>query len=394
MKKTLLLFCAVCFALTMCVYADSVKMFSLDGRETTVDATEVEEYKSVGWYESHEEVTTTVFAPDGRQARIYKAYLWDYLGVGWFEKYEDVIVTVYAPDGRYANIYKADLPAYKAQGWFDDFNDVVATVYAPDGRCATVYKAQVSDYKAVGWYDKYEDVVMTIYAPGGKTATIYKADWPAYKSVGWYDTPYFADASGPMVAMTFDDGPSRYTSSILDTLSAYGCRATFFVVGQNAAVYKSTVARAASLGMEIGNHTYSHPDLTKQAYANIQSQISRTDTAVYNACGQYTRLLRPPYGAHNSTVRSAAGKPLIMWSLDTRDWESRDADKVVANILNNVKDGDIILMHDLYQSTANAAARVVPELLRRGYRIVTVSELAAGKGKTLKSGSVYNSIGK
>ncbi|MBO4897090.1 MAG: polysaccharide deacetylase family protein [Clostridia bacterium] len=392
MKRILVLLLAACFILTTGAYADTVKMYSLDGRETYVDSSEVESLKSVGWYENFEEVTTTIFAPDGRTALIYKAELENYLALGWFEKYEDVAVTVYAPDGRYANVYIADLPAYKAQGWYDKIEDVTATVYALDGRQATVYKAEVPAYKSVGWYDKYEDVVMKIYAPGGVSAVIYKADWPAYKAQGWYDTAVFADPSRPMVAFTYDDGPSQYTSSILDTLSANGCRATFFVVGQNAAVYKSTIAREASLGMEIGNHTYSHPDLTKQSYGNIQSQISRTDTAVYNACGQYTRLMRPPYGSQNSTVRSAVGKPLILWSVDTRDWESRNADKVVANILNNVKDGDIILMHDLYPSTAAATARIVPELVRRGYQIVTVSELARCKGVNLQSGGTYSAI--
>ncbi|MBO4897091.1 MAG: polysaccharide deacetylase family protein [Clostridia bacterium] len=394
MKRIAVLLLAAWILLAFAAGADAVKMYSMDGREITVDGSEVESYKTVGWYENIEEVTTWIFALDGRCARIYKADLWDYLSLGWFEKYEDVVVTVYAPDGRCANIYKADLPAYKAQGWYDRYEDVITTVFSNDGRQAVIYKGQLPAYKAQGWQEKYEDVIMTIYATGGRSATIYKADWAKYKKQGWYDRPLNADPSKPMVALTFDDGPSLYTQSILNTLSANGGRATFFVVGECALTYPSVLQCEEALKMEIGNHSYSHPKLDGMSYNNIRIQLNAADNAVYKAVGHFTHLLRPPNGAKNTNVCAAAGKPIILWSLDTHDWETQNADMICAAVLNNVKDGDIILMHDDYEATAAAVARIVPELRNRGFQLVTVSELASYRGKTLESGVVYTAFRK
>ncbi len=102
--------------------------------------------------------------------------------------------------------------------------------------------------------------------------------------------------------------------------------------------------------------------------------------------------MRPPYGAYNSSVLSCVGVPAILWSIDTRDWEHRNADRTVSNVLTQVKDGDIILMHDIHKATVDAAERLIPELKRRGYQLVTVSELAKYKQKSLSAGNVYTAI--
>ncbi len=200
------------------------------------------------------------------------------------------------------------------------------------------------------------------------------------------------DPDKPMVALTFDDGPGPYTDRLLRCLEENDALATFFLVGSSVSNYRSTVARAADMGCEIGNHTWSHPSLTGLSADGIRSQMSSTNDAIRQATGKNATLMRPPYGAYNSSVLSCVGVPAILWSIDTRDWEHRNADRTVSNVLTQVKDGDIILMHDIHKATVDAAERLIPELKRRGYQLVTVSELAKYKQKSLSAGNVYTAI--
>ena len=200
------------------------------------------------------------------------------------------------------------------------------------------------------------------------------------------------DPNKPMVALTFDDGPSAYTKDILDQLEKYGAHATFFVVGQRVSSYASTIRRAYSLGCEIGNHSWSHPNLASISIKTMQSEISRTDAAIESVIGKKPTLLRPPYGSVDSDVRNYAGKPLIHWSIDTLDWSTRNSSKTISSVLNNVRDGSIVLMHDIYAATRDAAVSLIPTLISRGYQLVTVSEMAAYHGTTLRNGSIYYSL--
>ena len=199
------------------------------------------------------------------------------------------------------------------------------------------------------------------------------------------------DPNKPMIALTFDDGPAVGTTRILDALEANGQAATFFVVGSNARIYQETIARADELGCEIGNHTYNHPNLTRCTVSEIQSEINSTNDYIRSATGHNATVMRPPYGANNETVRQTVGLPLILWSIDTRDWETRNTQSTINNVLNNVRDGDIILMHDIHASTVDAAVYLIPELVSRGYQLVTVSELAEYRGG-LTAGTNYYSI--
>lgn len=199
------------------------------------------------------------------------------------------------------------------------------------------------------------------------------------------------DPDKPMIALTFDDGPKySSTSSILKTLKKYNARATFFVVGGNVnGDDEDLIRQMVSQGCEIGNHTYSHVDLTTLDADGIKEEISKTDDVIEKITGFPTKLCRPTGGAVNDTVLSSVDKPLILWYVDTRDWESRDASSIVAKIENYVTDGAIILMHDIYDSTAEAVAQIVPELAEDGYQMVTVSELAYLRGVTLENGKQY-----
>lgn len=193
-----------------------------------------------------------------------------------------------------------------------------------------------------------------------------------------------------MVALTYDDGPyTAVTNQILDTLEEYNGRATFFVVGSRVSTYKDCIKREAKLGCEIGNHTYNHTILTSVSASTIKSEIKKTNDAVKKITGQAPTIVRTPGGAVNSTVKANVKYPMFNWSVDTLDWKYRNSSSVVSSIKSNVRDGSIILMHDLYGSTGNATEQIVPWLVKKGYQLVTVSELMAVKGIDVQDGQLY-----
>lgn len=201
------------------------------------------------------------------------------------------------------------------------------------------------------------------------------------------------DPSKPMVALTYDDGPyGPYTSRILDALQANGGRATFFVVGNRVSANASVVKRASDMGCQIANHTYSHPmNFSGMGAGGIANQIESCNAAVRSVTGKTPTMVRPVGGGVNATVKSACNYPMINWSVDTLDWKYRDSNRVYNVVVNSVHDGDIVLMHDIHGTTAAASERIIPELTRRGYQLVTVEELAYYKGKNLSAHNVYNS---
>jgi peptidoglycan/xylan/chitin deacetylase (PgdA/CDA1 family) len=205
--------------------------------------------------------------------------------------------------------------------------------------------------------------------------------------------PTEVDSSAPMIALTFDDGPNpENTTRILDVLNANYSRATFFVVGTNAENYPETLKAISTSGSEIGNHTYSHAKLTDLGSADVEEQIDKVNRAVKKATGENTTVIRPPYGAYNEKLLKQLEEPVVLWDLDTEDWDSRNAQTIVENVLSQVEDGDIILMHDIYESTAEAVELLVPKLKERGFQIVTVSEMARYKGKELELHKAYGEI--
>lgn len=201
------------------------------------------------------------------------------------------------------------------------------------------------------------------------------------------------DPNKPMIALTYDDGPSRKaTPIILDTLEEYGAAGTFFVLGENVGYYPELVKRMADGGHEIGNHSFSHKQLTKLSVEGLRGEIDSTQKAVRDIVGYEPQLVRPTYGAINDRVKENIGMPMMLWSVDTLDWKYRNADRVTQHILNYAKDGDIVLMHDLYESTAEATRRIVPELSKRGFQLVTLSEMYQLKGVELLPGGRYTNI--
>lgn len=196
----------------------------------------------------------------------------------------------------------------------------------------------------------------------------------------------------PMVALTFDDGPGPYTDRLLNCLKKHNAAATFFLVGSSVGNYKNTVKRAYQMGCEIGSHSWSHPQLTSLDGTALAAQIQNTSRVIHSACGHNPTLLRPPYGSYNSTVASAVGMPLILWDVDTLDWKTRNVQSTIQSVMRDARDGSIVLMHDIHQPTVEAAESIIPMLQRKGYQLVTVSELAKYKKKELKPGSVYTAV--
>lgn len=197
------------------------------------------------------------------------------------------------------------------------------------------------------------------------------------------------DADKPMIALTFDDGPSKYTPEILEVLKENNSKATFFVLGSEVNKYKDILNQIIEEGNEIGNHTYNHKDLTKVSDEELYKQVQGTDDLIYNACGYTPAVMRPPYGASDDELNKKISRPVIKWSVDTRDWESRNTQMILDNIFDNVKDGDIILMHDLYETTAEAAKIAIPKLVEMGYQLVTINELSEYRGLHLTAGQQY-----
>lgn len=197
------------------------------------------------------------------------------------------------------------------------------------------------------------------------------------------------DPNQPMIALTFDDGPGAGTVRLLEALQAHDARATFFMLGSRVNTYPDAVRKMVETGCELANHTTNHTKLTDYDADTVANEIQTTSIRIQNIVGQTPTMVRPPYGAVNEMVQSMAGAPIMLWSVDTLDWEFKDAGLIRDYVLNNVKDGDIVLMHDIYEATVQATIELIPLLQERGYQLVTVSEMAEARGVTLESGVKY-----
>ena len=189
------------------------------------------------------------------------------------------------------------------------------------------------------------------------------------------------------LALTFDDGPGPETARLLDMLERRSVRATFFVLGRNAAGAPALLRRMAAEHHEIANHGYSHANLVTLSSAEIRREVSRTQEIVFRATGRRPKVMRPPYGATNAKVGRAARLPQIMWQVDTRDWRHRRPGHFRRTVLKLARPGAVIMAHDTQPSTVDAMPTTMDCLLRRGYTLVTVSELY--RGKRLLPGHAY-----
>ncbi len=199
-----------------------------------------------------------------------------------------------------------------------------------------------------------------------------------------------------MVALTYDDGPSNsVTNGLLDILEMYNAKATFFVVGENIEDNNQALTRAAKLGCEIGTHTYSHIDLPTTSEDEIREEIDLTDALVKKYTGEKTKIARPPGGELDEASGAIVNKPFFYWTVDTRDWESKDPESIIEITQSSTSDGAIILMHDIYDTTLEASEFLIPWLISEGYELVTLSELMAHKSEVKVQPGImyYNGFG-
>lgn len=191
------------------------------------------------------------------------------------------------------------------------------------------------------------------------------------------------------IAFTFDDGPGDDTDKLLNALDKYHSKATFFVLGNRVNTYKKQLQHAYNLGMEIGSHTWSHKNLITISNSAVKSEITKANDAIKKITGENPTLLRPPYGNFNKIVSKNAGVPMIYWSVDTEDWKHRNVKYVSKYILNHARDGEIILLHDIHPTSVDGFIKALPSLKKKGFELVTVSDLYDVKGRKLKKGIMY-----
>lgn len=177
------------------------------------------------------------------------------------------------------------------------------------------------------------------------------------------------------IAITFDDGPSPYTDELLDILQKHNIHATFYLVGNRVSSYPNEVKRMVNEGHALGNHTWDHSYLKNLSDDEKRNLIGQTDDAVRELTGQETTTIRPPGGKWDRSIKSFDDKPIVFWSVDPEDWKYRNTETVVNNIMKSTKGGSIILLHDLYPTSVEAADIVIGRLKEQGYTFVTVDEL-------------------
>ncbi|MDO4602587.1 MAG: polysaccharide deacetylase family protein [Eubacteriales bacterium] len=255
-----------------------------------------------------------------------------------------------------------------------------------------------------GWHESeegrwYQNADGTYYANGFQEidGAEYSFDENGYMQTGWVtkgvndyffneDGTYNKEKKRPMLALTFDDGPSEYTDELLDCLEKNNAKATFFMLGQNVELYPDAVKRMQEMGCDIGSHSWDHLDLMTLDENGIAEEFSKTDEALIKACGQPASVARAPYGSADQHVYDIVQKPFFMWSLDTLDWKLLDAQADYDAVMNgDLTDGSIILMHDIHEPSVQAALKLIPDLVAKGYKLVTVSEMAEAKGVELQN---------
>ncbi len=313
---------------------------------------------------------------------------------------QEGMVTMYAEDGRTEEFTEAEAEEQKTVGWYDNFSDVLETLWKDDGSSVIVYKSDVSKYEEQGYTTNYSSIFSKVYNPATEEEKeVLKAEVQTYIDNGWKRGRGDVDPDQPMVCLTFDDGPgAKTTDRLLTALEENNARATFYMLGQNVKNVKGSseiISRMKEIGCEVSSHTYDHTQLTKLGKDALNKQFEDTDNEIKNIVGEGAVTVRPPYGSYNDTVKEVAksyDQPIILWSIDTLDWKTKNVDSTYNEVMNNVSDGAIILFHDIYEQSVDAAIKLIPALQEKGYQLVTVSEMGEAKIGGLEPGQVYTDL--
>lgn len=187
--------------------------------------------------------------------------------------------------------------------------------------------------------------------------------------------PKIINPDSKMIALTFDDGPSKYTEEILNILKKNDCNATFFVLGNKVSIYSDLLIESINNGNEIGNHSYNHKWMIKLNEKDLENQISKTQDIIKEYTGYTPKLIRPTYGSLNDRIKKISSLDIVLWNVDTLDWKYKNPNKIVENATKKLKDGNIILMHDTHKQTLEALPKILEIIQKNGYTCVTISEL-------------------
>jgi len=244
-----------------------------------------------------------------------------------------------------------------------------------------------SDQDLSGWNFDYKDSQIILYPsqsvenldeialPVSSFFDVVQSSYLLDKDAELYKA-YYEKKNQKVVALTFDDGPNPATTNqALDTLSKYGIKATFFVLGKNVSGNEEILKRMKSDGHVIGNHSWSHPVLSKLSLDEAKKQITDTEDALTKVLGSSSKLMRPPYGAITDDIRNSLDLSFIMWDVDSLDWKSKNEAAILTEIQRQVRNGSIILMHDIHAETVNALPKIIDYLKEQGYHFVTVPEM-------------------
>lgn len=182
----------------------------------------------------------------------------------------------------------------------------------------------------------------------------------------------------PKIALTFDDGPSRYTEKLLDGLKERGVKASFFMIGESAERHQDLVRRVREEGHLIGNHTYHHVDITKLPDEKAREELREMDQVIYEILGEHVEYMRPPFGVWQEKLEQEIDVLPVMWTIDPLDWTTKNVEEIVNKVVTQAGENDIILLHDCYESSVDAALQIVDVLKAEGYEFVTVDQLILG----------------
>ena len=251
-----------------------------------------------------------------------------------------------------------------------------------------------SDQDLSAWNFDYKDSQIILYPsqavenideialPVSSFFDVVQSSYLLDKDVELYKA-YYEKKNQKVVALTFDDGPNPATTNqALDTLSKYGIKATFFVLGKNVSGNEEILKRMKADGHVIGNHSWSHPVLSKLSLDEAKKQITDTEDALTKVLGSSFKLMRPPYGAITDDIRNSLDLSFIMWDVDSLDWKSKNEASILTEIQRQVRNGSIILMHDIHAETVNALPKIIDYLKEQGYHFVTVPEMLNSRLKS------------
>lgn len=319
----------------------------------------------------------------------------------------------------------ADIKDYETKNEITDISGAAVWIQMSDDMHAAAAKAADSDTKEVTKLKSALDTLSNarwVDGPGGRFYTIdgvhcyaggfetiegqsYHFSRTGYVDTGWTaigGKGYYFNEDGiedpskydsKLIALTFDDGPGPHTGELLDLMEQTGAKGTFFMVGTQVEKYGAdAIPRMVSLGCQLGNHSYSHANMKELGVEGTKEQFQKTDALIAQySGGAPASVVRFPYGAYTKELATASGHPSILWNTDTMDWNMNTADEIVDNVLNKqlIEPGCLILMHDIQQISVEACKRIIPELINRGYELVTVEDLAASKGYELTTGVTY-----